>query len=65
MQLVYETKNMMGLFWVKSKTASSQAMKLAMFKLWKNLDPIGYVKVSVDPLTLPKGVPAGEKHRLL
>ena len=38
-QLVYETKNMMGLFWVKSKTTSSQAMKLGMFKLWKNPDP--------------------------
>ena len=54
--MVYETKNMMGLFWVKSK------MKLGMFKLWKNLDSIGYVKVSVDPLTLPKSVPAGAKH---
>ena len=64
-QLVYETKIMMGLFWLKSKTAISQAMKLGIFKLWKSPDPIGYVKVSVDPLTLPKGVPAGEKHRLL
>ena len=53
-QLVYETKNMMGFFRVKSKTASSQAVKLGMFKLWKNPDSTGYVKVFVDPLTLPK-----------
>ena len=44
----------MGFFRVKSKTTSSQAVKLGMFKLWKNPDPIGYAKVSVDPLTLPK-----------
>ena len=56
---------MMCFFWVKSKKASSQAMKLGMFKLWKNPDPVGYVKVSVDTFTLPKGVPAGAKHCLL
>ena len=37
-------------------------MKLGMFKLWKNRDPVSYVKVSVDTLTLPKSVPAGAKH---
>ena len=63
--MVYQTKNMMCFFWVKSKKASSQAMKLGMFKLWKNPDPVGYVKVSVDTFTLPKGVPAGAKHCLL
>ena len=64
-QLVYEIKIMMGLFWLKWKTAISQAMKLGIFKLWKSPDPIDYVKVSVDPLALSKGVPAGEKHHLL
>ena len=52
----------MCFFWVKSKKASSQAIKLGMFKLWKNRDPVSYVKVSVDTLTLPKSVPAGAKH---
>ena len=51
----YETKNMTGFIRVKLKTVSSQATKLGMFKLWKNPDPIGYVKVSVDPLTMSKG----------
>ena len=56
---------MMNFIWVKSKTASNQSMKLGMFKLWKNPDPLAYVKVSADPLTLTKGVPAGAKQRLL
>ena len=64
-QLVYETKKMMNFIWVKSKTASNQSMKLGMFKLWKNPDPLAYVKVSADPLTLTKDVPAGAKQRLL
>ena len=45
---------MTDIFQVKSKTAIIQVMKLGMFKHWKSPDPIGYVKFSVDPLTLSK-----------
>ena len=64
-QLGYETKKMTGFFQVRLKTASSQAMKTGMYKLWKNLNPIGYAKVSLDLLTPSMGnkKPAGTKHR--
>ena len=55
---------MTDIFQVKSKTAIIQAMKLGMFKHWKSPDPIGYVKFSVDPLTLSKDNNFLSKYRL-
>lgn len=54
-QLVYETKNIMGFFRVKLKTVSSQGNEtLACQNYRKIRSPITHVKVSVDPLTLSK-----------